>query len=501
MPTILSHLKNRVREIPDKIFLNDGAQTWSFKDFYNDMARFSTFLLTNGIGNGDYVLIHLDRKIEHLIVYAALLNIGAISVHTYPEREDDYIEFALKHTHAKAVVSNKFAGDSNGAKILKFMPCENLEPTDNEDPNEIAYIMFTSGTTSSPKAVITTQKNVMFVTDTLIKLSGMKEQLEREIILLPLGSTGGLGHFHACLFLGNYAWLYPGLYANLNASGIDTFLNTLISEKATGVLLTPGLIGAMLKNHQEKLKQAGKTLRYALANVMPMKRETITTLLQLLPHLNFCTYYGSTEASRSIINRCRENPGFEHMSGKPAEGVAVKIVHQNDKNEGELYIKGPNVMARYLHEEESLNDGWFATGDIGSVDNNGFIQVLGRVKEIINIDGLKIFPHEIETIVSGCDKIDDCGLCTIETPSSAQELCLVVVANTRHKRNPICNTVLAMLKKHFKYDITDLYHYKIPTRLYFETRIPRTDLGKIKRNEMSNMITTHANFIVTKECT
>ncbi len=501
MPTILSHLKNRVQEIPDKIFLSDGEQTWSFKDFYDDMARFSTFLLHSGISNGDYVLIHLDRKIEHLIVYAALLNIGAISVHTYPEREDAYIEFALKHTEAKAVVSNKFLGNSNGAKILKFISCHNLEPTHNENPNEIAYIMFTSGTTSSPKAVVTTQKNVMFVTDTLIKLSGMRAQLEREVILLPLGSTGGLGHFHACLFLGNYARLYPGLYATLDAAGIDAFLNTLVDEQATGVLLTPGLITAVLKSHQEKLKKAGSTLRYALANVMPMKKETIETLLHLLPHLNFCTYYGSTEASRSIVNRCKDNPGLEHMSGKPADGVAVKIVHQSDNGEGELYIKGPNVMAGYLHEKESLKDGWFATGDIGRVDNNGFIQVLGRVKETISMDGLKIFPHEIETIVSNYDVIDDCGVCTIETIAAVQELCLVIVANAQYRHEIICKMLISTLKKHFKYDITDLYHYKIPTRIYFENAIPRTDLGKIKRNEMSNIITTHKNFILAKECT
>ncbi len=499
MPTILSHLKKRVLEIPDKIFLNDGVQTWSFKDFYDDMARFSTFLLDSGICNGDYVLIHLDRKIEHLIVYTALLNIGAISVHTYPEREDEYIEFALKYTKAKAVVSNKFSGDSNGAIVLKFVQCDNLQPTYDEDTNEIAYIMFTSGTTSLPKAVITTQKNVLFVTDTLITMAGMKEQVEREIILLPLGSTGGLGHFHACLFLGNYARLYPGFYANLDTAGIDAFLNTLAHEQATGVLLTPGLIGRMLKTHKAKLQSAGVTLRYMLANVMPMKRETIEALLYLLPNLNFCTYYGSTEASRSIINRCRENPGFEHMTGKPVDGVAVKIVHQNDKGAGEIYIQGSNVMAGYMHEKESLKNGWFETGDIGRVDSNGFIQILGRAKETISIDGLKIFPHEIETIVSGYDAVDDCGVCTIETKSAIQELCLVIVVNAQQKREKIYETVIKMLKKHFKYDITNLYHYKIPTRVYFQTSIPRTDLGKIKRNELSNIIATCENFIVTKD--
>ena len=495
MSTIVSYLKRRVQSSPDKIFLRDGKRAWSFRDFYDDAARFSTFLLAHKIQKGDFVIIHLDRKIEHLITYIALLNIGAISVHTYPEREDEYIEFAIKHTKAKAVISNKFIGGAIGVKVLDFIFDDTLEPTYEENANDIAYIMFTSGTTSSPKAVVTTQKNVIFVTRTLIELANIQEECEKEIILLPLGSTGGLGHFHACMFLGNYARIYPGFYATLNNDDIDGFLDTIKQEKITGVLLTPGIIGKILKTHKVKFRDSAKTLRYALANVMPMKREVILELLELLPNLRFCTYYGSTEASRSIVNACRDNSGFEHMTGKPARGVKIKI-----DGKGEIAVKGQNVMAGYLYDESTmLQDGWFQTGDIGFMNEEGYIGILGRVKETINVDGLKVFPHEIETVLSTCDFINDLGVSSIENDVGIQELCLAVAVDKGMDQNEISKKMIIRLQKHFKIDETNLYSYKIPSRIYFVKTIPRTDLGKIKRNELSKILAAQQDFIWTKE--
>ncbi len=495
MNTVVSYLKKRVQSSPDKIFLKDEDRAWSFQDFYDEAARFSTCLLNHGIQNGDFVIIHLDKKIEHLITYIALLNIGAISVHTYPEREDEYIEFAIKHTKAKAVISNKFAGNRLKAKVFKFVSDDTLEPTYKEDVNEIAYIMFTSGTTSSPKAVVTTQKNVIFVTKTLIELAQMQEEREKEIILLPLGSTGGLGHFHACMFLGNYARLYPGLYANLDEQSITVFLDTIEQEKITGVLLTPGIIGKILKTHKDKFKNSATTLKYALANVMPMKKETIKELLDLLPDLRFCTYYGSTEASRSIVNVCRENIGFEHTTGRPAKGIEIRI-----DNQSEIFIRGENVMAGYLHEEDkSLQDDWFQTGDIGFVDKQGYITVLGRAKETINLDGLKVFPYEVETIIATHKLVYDVGVSSVETEIGADELCMAIVTDDLTNQVKLVEEIVTMLKKHFKIDKTNLYSYKIPSRIYFVKLIPRTDLGKIKRGELKKILSTQKDFISTKD--
>lgn len=498
--TIIEYLKKHATQKPQTLFLKEDEHSWSFGSFYEEVAKLSTFFIQHGIKKGDYVVIHLDQKSEHLLTYMALLNIGAISVHLYPEREDEYVLFAINHTSAKAVVSNTFNKELSSAPVLDVPVHLNLKPTYECDSHEIAYVMFTSGTTSSPKAVLTTHNNIRFVTHTLIELAGIREGSEREIILLPLGSTGGLGHFHAALMQGNTIRLFPGFYSRLDDEGIDTLLEYIKEESATGILLTPGLITKMLNTHKEKFKTAGKTLRYALANVTPMKKETIAELLELLPDLRFCTYYGSTEASRSIVNVCRESGEFMHLTGKPSKGVAIKLHHKNDAGEGEIYIKGDNVMKGYLHDEDtSFDEGWFQSGDIGRLDENGFIRVIGRIKDTISLDGLKVFPMEIESILSTHKDIKDVGVCPLIDEQGATQIGLAVVLKEDiTDKEALAREAAELLSKSFKCDKTDLYSYKIPKKIYIENRIPRTDLGKIKRDELGSLLVRSGNSILIK---
>lgn len=495
---IVGYLKKWAHQTPDTIFLADGEVRYSFALFYESVGKFSTMLLSRGIQNGDFIVIHLEKKIEHLIAYCALLNIGAVSVHLYPEREDEYVAFAAKHTHAKAILSGTFKGSTEGIRVFDFHIDGEVEPTYCDPAEELAYVMFTSGTTSSPKAVLTTHQNIAFVAHTLITLADMRECGEREIILLPLGSTGGLGHFHACAILGNYARLYPGFYSNLDVEAMDAFLDVMQTEKITGVLLTPGIIERLLMAKKERFAQAGTTLRYALSNVMPMKKETIKTLLELLPNLRFCTYYGSTEASRSIVNVCRESGEFMHLTGKSAHGVEIEIRDKNENGEGEIHIRGANVMKGYLHDvDASLQNGWFASGDVGRMNANGFITVLGRVKETINMDGLKLFPSEIETRVSAYEHVKDAGVCTVMDANREKTLCLALVLEDRRiDREGFIRSLIEALKTQLNVHKTKLYAYKVPKRIYFETFIPRTELGKIKRDELSAMLASSKNAIL-----
>lgn len=486
MKSILEYLQKWATKTPDKIFLTDeDEKDWTFSDFYKEAACFSTFLSSMGLKNGSFIIIHLDKKIEHLLTYIALLNIGAISVHLYPENEDEYVKFAASHTNAKAIISNKFQGDINDTLVIKFELKTEFEPTYHSSINDLAYIMFTSGTTSLPKAVMTTQQNVLFVTNTLINLADIKQETEREIILLPLGSTGGLGHFHACLMLGNYARLYPGFYATIQKDLLDNFFDIMEKTRATGVLLTPGLIGEMVYNHSHKLKKSGRFLNYALANVMPMKKEIIQKLLKLLPNLRFCTYYGSTEASRSIVNICRESGEKMHTTGKSAKGIEIKINEANS----EIYIRGENVVKGYLHDTKPfLEDGWFKSGDIGKIDKEGFITILGREKEIININGSKIFPLELENAATNLKHIKDIAAFCMYVNEFSKEVCLAVVLDDKNiNKESFSTDLLKFFQKYFNLEKTNKFVALVPTRVYFVENIPKTKLGKIKRDDLVAM--------------
>ena len=504
MFSITDYLHKWAKLAPNAPFLYEDDTCWSFKDFYEDVLKLGTLLKTKGIMKGDYVLVHVEQKSQHLLAYMALLNMGAICVHLYPEREHNYITFAAKHCNAKAIISTTFKERLEGCVVINRLDYHEYKPlhVKSNDRSAVAYVMFTSGTTSTPKAVQTTQDNILFVTQTLIRVAKMQEQNEKEVIFMPLGSTGGLGHFHACLMLGNSIRLLPGFYAQMNSDSFERLLDVIEHENITGVLLTPGIIMKLLKEHKTRFAVVGQRLRYILANVTPMRRAVIVELLALFPKLRFCTYYGSTEASRCIVNVCRENVGYEHLTGNAVEGVAIKIDNANAQGEGEILIKGPNVMRGYLGRgDEGFREGWFESGDVGKVHENGLIQVLGRIKDTISIDGLKIFPTELENLVLSHAGIKDVGVCSLVDEMSYHQIGLVVVPHTPSDKEQLTEEIYHLLKAKYKVDETPLYRYKIPKKIYFEEKIPRTDLGKVKRDDLAKLLDTNAKpyFITLDE--
>jgi len=504
MPSIIDYLQKWENQSPDTLFIEEDGKQWTFHSFYNDVQKLGTFLKAKGIQKGDHVLVHLEQKSQHLLAYMALLNMGAICVHIYPERECEYIIFAAKHCNAKAIISTTFKEHLEECVIINQLEYQDCKPlhVKSDDRSEVAYIMFTSGTTSSPKAVQTTQENILFVTQTLIDLAQMQEQKEKEVIFMPLGSTGGLGHFHACLMLGNSIRLLPGFYAQMNQASFEMLFDVIERENITGILLTPGIIMKILKEYKTRFAVVGQKLRYILANVTPMRREVIMELLDVLPNLRFCTYYGSTEASRCIVNVCRHNAGYEHLTGKPAPDVAIKIDKPNVHGEGEILIKGPNVMKGYLGRgNDGFSDGWFRSGDVGKVYENGLIQILGRIKDTISIDGLKIFPTELENIVLMHAGIKDVGVCSLSDEMSYHQIGLVVVPHTTFDKKQLTQEIYQLLKAKYKIDETPLYSYKIPKKIYFEEKIPRTDLGKVKRDDLAKLLdkNTKPYFITLEE--
>jgi len=504
MVSISDYLKKWAEQTPEALFICEGTKRWTFQLFYNDVLKLSALLKIKGIQKDDYVLVHLEQKSYHLLAYMALLHMGAICVHIYPEREREYLIFAAKHCSAKAIISTTFKENLDSCVVINQLDYEAYSPlkSKNSDRSEVAYIMFTSGTTSTPKAVQTTQENLLFVTHTLINVAQMREQKEKEVIFMPLGSTGGLGHFHACLMLGNSIHLLPGFYAQMNDESFERLFDVMESENITGILLTPGIIMKILKEYKTRFAHAGQKLRYILANVTPMRREVITDLLDVLPTLRFCTYYGSTEASRCILNVCRDNVGYEHLTGRPALGVEIKIDTPNAQGEGEILIKGPNVMKGYLGRgADGFSDGWFRSGDVGKVHDNGFIQVLGRIKDTISIDGLKIFPTELENIVLSHAGIKDVGVCSLSDEMSYHQIGLVIVPHTTFDKKQLTQEIYHLLKTKYKVDETPLYSYKIPKKIYFEEKIPRTDLGKVKRDDLAKLLdkNTKPYFITLEE--
>jgi acyl-CoA synthetase (AMP-forming)/AMP-acid ligase II len=300
---------------------------------------------------------------------------------------------------------------------------------------------------------------------------------------MPLGSTGGLGHFHANLFLGNPVILLPYFFGAMDDYDIRHMLDTVEREKITGFLSTPGMLTRLAENHRDLFRSKCRRVRYLLANVTPMREALVRDLMQLLPETRFYTYYGLTEASRSVHHCYNDNPEKMTSAGRPSPGVEIAIGDANTEGVGEVLIKGPNVMDGYWEMgDQGFNaDGWFCSGDLGRIDDDGFLTIHGRLKENIRVDGLDCLPREMEEVLLEHPEVADCAVVGLPDPKTHQRVAAAIV--------PAPGADHAGLPDKLCFHCSErLEFYKAPTRYGLVDAIPKTDLGKIKRDEVSRQL-------------
>lgn len=487
MNTILHYLELHAHLQGDREFLILQDERLTFAEFATHVQRLAGLLRARGVGPGDRVVLYLARHTRYLTAYMATMAAGAIPVHLYPERPASYVDFAATHTGAGLVITDQeqvawssfphpllHYPDLSDAKLPRVWPGQCADA---------AYMMFTSGTTGQPKAVVTTQQNVLFVTQTLIRMAGMNQN-DREVIVMPLGSTGGLGHFHSNLVLGNRTVLLPYFFGSMSAADLRHILETIADEGITGFLATPGMLGRLATEHRQLFREKAQKLRYILTNVCPIRPDLVRDLLELLPNTRFHTYYGLTEASRSVYQCYNDHPAQVSAAGRPAPGVSIRIDQPDGVGEGEVLIKGGNVMAGYWERGRDGfdDDGWFHSGDLGTIDAQGFLFIRGRLRDNINVDGLKFLPRDIEDVLLAHPAVDDCAVVGLPDPIRYQRAGAMVVLAEQADRSASVAELQTFCGERLDF-------YKIPVFFCFTDAIPRTELGKINRDALIELMT------------
>jgi len=486
MDTILDYLELHAREQGEREFLVLQDERLTFAELATRVQRLAGVLRARGVGPGDRVVLYLARRTRYLTAYLAAMAAGAIPVHLYPERPVSYVDFAATHTGAALVITDqeKVEWSSFPHPLLHFPDLTDaaLPAVWPGERSDAAYMMFTSGTTGQPKAVVTTQQNILFVTRTLIGMAGMSRD-DREVIVMPLGSTGGLGHFHSNLVLGNRTILLPYFFGSMSAADLEQMLETIADEDITGFLATPGLLGRLATEHRDSFRGKARRLRYILANVCPMRPALVRDLMELLPDTRFHTYYGLTEASRTVYQCYNDRPEHVTAAGRPAPGVSIRIDQPDAAGVGEVAIKGGNVMAGYWGRGRDGfdDDGWFHSGDLGSVDAEGFLFIRGRLRDNINVDGLKFLPRDVEDVLLAHPAVTDCAVVGVPDPIRYQRAGAVVVLAEQTDRSAIVAELQAFCGERLDF-------YKVPAIFYVADSIPRSELGKVDRDALIELM-------------
>jgi len=272
-----------------------------------------------------------------------------------------------------------------------------------------------------------------------------------------------------------------------NFSNPAAVLKRLVDLQATGLALVPSGFDILKRLTRDYLGEAKAHLRYVEIGSMPMRGDTKEWLMRMLPATRICHHYGLTEASRAAFTEYHADVGRPGTAGRPTPNVEITIRDEAGAvlpalTEGEIVVRGGMVMREYWGRPDLtrkvLSDAGMHTGDYGYLDADGYLYLLGRKDDIINVGGLKLIPDEVEEHIRRFHGVKDAACIGVPDPLGLSGQCIkaFIVAD----RPVSAPHLTAWLRER-------LEEYKIPRIIESCTTIPKTGSGKVQRHKLREL--------------
>ncbi len=523
--TVPHFLLDAAKEYPRRTATNFLGATMSYCELAGQVNRLAAALLDIGIKKGERVAVMLPNCPQAVISYYAILRIGAVAVMTNPMYVEREMAYQFENAGVKALIildhlfpkADKILGDTeietvivtslreylpwylsllyplkarkqnlftrvpyNGSSILNFkqLISKTGEIGDVEYPelDDLALLQYTGGTTGVPKGVMLTHKNIMCNTvQTSMWFPTRRKGEERVIAILPFFHVFGM------TVAMNWPIYNAGTIILVPRFEVKDFVKTLSKTRPT---VFPGVptIYIAINSYPEIEKYDISSIRFCITGSAPMPVETIKRFEELTK-CRIVEGYGLTEASP--VTHVNPLQGIRKVG---SIGIAIsdtdcRIVDlETGEREvptgelGELIVKGPQVMRGYwkLPEEtsETLRDGWLYTGDIASMDEDGYVFIADRKKDMIIAGGFNIYPREIDEVLYEHPNIREAVTVGVPDPYRGETVKAFVVLK---------EGVTMTEEEVIAYCKSKLAAYKVPTAVEFRESLPKTVVGKILR--------------------
>jgi malonyl-CoA/methylmalonyl-CoA synthetase len=425
-----------------------------------------------GIRPGDRMLVNAATSLELVIAHVAALRAGIVVVPAntaYREREITHIVTDAK-PRAALVDDRARAGwvaAAGGADMVIVGPDVDLAdgpsgPLDTAAPDDPALIGYTSGTTGDPKGAVLSHANLLAGVES-VRLAWRWTATDRLVLALPLFHVHGLCvGLHGTLLAGGSAVLLP-------AFGVDEVLDAAAEQQASLFFGVPTMYHRLAQS--PRVGELAR-LRLCVSGSAPLPAELHRTLAERGGQ-RVIERYGMTETLMLASNpyEGERRPG---SVGLPLPGVALRL------SNGQIEVRGPNVFAGYWERPEatteSFHDGWFGTGDLGTVEAGGYVRILGRAKELIISGGLNVYPREVEEVLLAHPDVAEVAV--VGTPSDEWGevvTAFVVPVGDGRSAEPLV-----------AYASEQLAPFKRPRVVHFVDRLPRNALGKVVKHQLGS---------------
>ena len=490
LPQAFAHSARRMGSKP-ALTLPDGKITHAEFDLF--AGRMARELARLGAGPQSPVLIGAETSLRSLIAYVGALRTGSpvvLANPTYTAAElarlgdesgaviavgsGDHLQALSEARLGTAELIGLHGDDRSIASVVLDDLGGDPAPVVPVDPDSPALYAFTSATTGRAKCVPLSHRNL------LASIRGVMwawRWTASDVVVhtLPIAHQHGLGAVHATLLAGSHAILLGRL------DSIE-LLATVESGEPTVLFGVPTMYRKLLDDLGQRL-HAFRRLRLMTCGSAHLSEELAGRIAELV-EVTPLERYGSTEAGLNVSNPY-EGPRIAGTVGLPLPGIEVAIVDSEERRVGpgevgEVLVRGPQVFAGYLGvpaaDEPAFVFDWFRTGDIGLFEGeSGYLRLVGRNRDVIVTGGLNVYPKEVEAALAAAPGVTDVAVIGMPSDRLGEEVTAFVVAPEESTRG-----ILESAER-------SLAPFKRPKRLIFVRMIPRNDMGKVNRDQLTKM--------------
>jgi len=497
--TIVEAVLAHAKQMPDKLAVGFKKNQITYQLLAKQMKEMALELKDSyGIGKGDFVMLSAVSKPDYIVAWLAVQFLGAVSIPLdKTSKEANILEIyefiapkllladsklncedknsvhkvSLKEMYSKAVMAVK---EGKGEGLSYELPQQEA----------VAEMLFTTGTTGKPKGAMLTYSNIYASTHNTWNGIGMLCS-DKVLIPLPLNHSVGMRVLRTTLYIGASVIIQNGF----------TFAKELeinIKEYAcTGLVSVPASIEVVYRQMQDKFTEVMGSLRYMEFGAGSLSYDMKKKLVKALPDTVIYNTWGSTETGGAIFLNVSKFPDKLTSIGKPIDGVGLKVVdadgntiEAHDINTaGRMVLKGRIQMAGYYHSPEqtaeTLVDGWLYTNDIVYTDSDGYVYMLGRADDIINVGGEKVSPVEVENIAAEFEEIRECACIGADDPEGILgkvPVLYIVLEGTEFHKDELVKFLAGRMER-----------YKLPQHYILIQKLPRNRMNKLNRKELHRL--------------
>lgn len=408
---LLQALQKHAENSPEKSALILDGKTVTYAKLLSLSRKAASLLEKKGIETGDRIILSAQKDLEFIYIYFGAHILGVTNVIVDPSSNKERICYIEHHVQPAYC----FGYDSENVTSCTFDALDlsqEVEYTDDSPANltsdSIAEILFTTGTTGSPKGVCLSYANIYASADNVNGFVQNRTE-DVEILGLPICHSFGLGTIR-CNIIKGATVVVLGNFAN-----VRQFFKAIEQYHGTGFRLVPAAWSYIRKISGRRIEKYASQIRYIEIGSAAMQIETKKELLEMFPTTRICMHYGLTEASRNCFIEFHDMDHLDSIGRPVNKNVDIRVFGDkgevlNDGLIGEICVKGNMVLRNYLEDSDTLvafYGNYFRTGDTGYMSKEGYLYLMGREKELINVGGKKVSPMEVEDTICALG-VGDC---------------------------------------------------------------------------------------------